>query len=56
VCVEKVAKEEVAWLLVPLAISIPHQLVDINDDILTGANEQVALELVTNAKKALMAS
>ena len=36
-----------------LAISIPHQLVD---GMLTGANEQVALELVTKAKKALVDS
>jgi DNA repair protein RadA len=39
-----------------LAISIPHQLVDINDGMLTGTNEQVALELVTKAKKALIDS
>jgi DNA repair protein RadA len=39
-----------------LAISIPHQLVDINNGMLTGANEQVALELVTKAKKALVDS
>jgi DNA repair protein RadA len=39
-----------------LAVSIPHQLVDINDGMLTGANEQVALELVTKAKKALVES
>jgi DNA repair protein RadA len=39
-----------------LAISIPHQLVDINNGMLTGTNEQVALELVTKAKKALVDS
>jgi DNA repair protein RadA len=39
-----------------LAISIPHQLVDTNNGMLTGANEQVALELVTKAKKALIDS
>jgi DNA repair protein RadA len=39
-----------------LAISIPHQLVDTNNGMLTGANEQVALELVTKAKKALVDS
>jgi DNA repair protein RadA len=39
-----------------LAISIPHQLVDINNGMLTGANEQVALELVTKAKNALVDS
>src|SRR5215469_1272706 len=39
-----------------LAISIPHQLVDINDGMLTGTKEQVALELVTKAKKALIDS
>jgi DNA repair protein RadA len=39
-----------------LAISIPHQLVDINNGMLTGTNEQVALELVTKAKKALIDS
>jgi len=39
-----------------LAIAIPHQLVDINNGMLTGANEQVALELVNKAKKALVDS
>jgi hypothetical protein len=39
-----------------LAISISHQLVDTNNDMLTRANEQVALELVTKAKKALVDS
>jgi DNA repair protein RadA len=39
-----------------LAISIPHQLVDINNGMLTGTNELVALELVTKAKKALIDS
>jgi hypothetical protein len=33
-----------------LAISIPHQLVDIGGGILTGTDEHVALELVTKAK------
>ena len=38
-----------------LAISIPHQLVDIGDGgMLTGTDEHVALELVTIAKKALV--
>jgi hypothetical protein len=35
-----------------LAISIPHQLVE-DGGILTGADAQMALELVTKAKKAL---
>jgi DNA repair protein RadA len=39
-----------------LAISIPHQLVDINNGMLTDANEQVALELVSKGKKALVDS
>ena len=39
-----------------LAISIPHQLVDIGDGILTGSDEHVALELVTKDKKALVDS
>jgi len=39
-----------------LAIAIPHQLVDINNGMLTGANEHVALELVNKAKKALVDS
>ena len=39
-----------------LAISIPHQLVDISDGMLTGTDEHVALELVTKAKKALVDS
>jgi DNA repair protein RadA len=39
-----------------LAISIPHHLVDINGGMLTGTDEQVALELVTKAKKALVDS
>jgi DNA repair protein RadA len=40
-----------------LAISIPHQLVDIGGGgILTGTDEHVALELVTKAKKALVDS
>jgi hypothetical protein len=34
-----------------LAISIPHQLVDIGGGMLTGTDEHVALELVTKAKK-----
>jgi len=37
-----------------LAISIPHQLVDIGGGMLTGTDEYVALELVTKAKKALV--
>jgi hypothetical protein len=37
-----------------LAISIPHQLIDIDGGILTGTDEHVALELVTKAKKALV--
>jgi DNA repair protein RadA len=37
-----------------LAISIPHQLVDIGGGMLTGTDEHVALELVTKAKKALI--
>ncbi|MFY9873378.1 MAG: hypothetical protein WAK17_27025 [Candidatus Nitrosopolaris sp.] len=39
-----------------LAISIPHQLTDISGSMLTGTDEQVALELVTKAKKALVDS
>ena len=39
-----------------LAISIPHQLVDIDGGMLTEADEHVALELVTKAKKALVDS
>jgi len=39
-----------------LAISIPHQLVDIGDGMLTGTDEHVVLELVTKAKKALVDS
>ena len=39
-----------------LAISIPHQLTDISGGMLTGTDEQVALELVTKAKKALVDS
>jgi DNA repair protein RadA len=39
-----------------LAISIPHQLVDIGGGMLTGTDEHVALELVTKAKKALVDS
>jgi DNA repair protein RadA len=39
-----------------LAISIPHQLVDIGGGMLTGTDEHVALELVTKAKKALVES
>ena len=39
-----------------LAISIPHQLVDIGDGILTGSDEHVALELVTKAKRVLVDS
>jgi len=38
-----------------LAISIPHQLIE-EGGILTGADIQVALELVTKAKKALIDS
>jgi DNA repair protein RadA len=36
-----------------LAISIPHQLTDISGGMLTGTDEQFAVELVTKAKKAL---
>ena len=40
-----------------LAISIPHQLVDVGGGgMLTGTNEHVALELVSKAKKALVDS
>jgi DNA repair protein RadA len=39
-----------------LAISIPHQLTDISEGMLTGTDEHVALELVTKAKKALVDS
>ena len=39
-----------------LAISIPHQLVDIGGGVLTGTDEHVALELVTKAKKVLVDS
>lgn len=39
-----------------LAVSIPHQLIDIGGGMLTGADEQIALELVTKAKKALVNS
>ncbi|MGA9149596.1 MAG: DNA repair and recombination protein RadA [Candidatus Nitrosopolaris sp.] len=39
-----------------LAISIPHQLTDISGGMLTGTDEQVALELVTKAKKVLVDS
>ena len=39
-----------------LAISIPHQLIDVGGGMLTGADEHVALELVTKAKKALVDS
>jgi hypothetical protein len=38
-----------------LAISIPHQLAE-EGGILTGADAQIALELVTKAKKALIDS
>ena len=34
-----------------LAISIPHQLVDIQGGMLTGTDEHVALELVTKAEQ-----
>ena len=39
-----------------LAISIPHQLIDVGGGMLTGADEQVALELIMKAKKALIDS
>ena len=39
-----------------LAISIPHQLVDIGGGTLTGTDEHVALELVTKAKRVLVDS
>ena len=38
-----------------LAISIPHQLIE-DGGILTGTDSQIALELVTKAKKALIDS
>ena len=37
-----------------LAISIPHQLVDIGGGMLTGTDEHVALELATKVKKVLV--
>jgi DNA repair protein RadA len=39
-----------------LAISIPHQLVDVGGGMLTGTDEHVALDLVTKAKKVLVNS
>jgi DNA repair protein RadA len=39
-----------------LAISIPHQLIDVGGGMLTGTDEHIALELVTKAKKALVDS
>src|SRR5215472_138336 len=39
-----------------LAISIPHQLIDIGGGVLTGTDEHAALELVTKAKNALVDS
>jgi len=39
-----------------LAISIPHQLVDIGGGMVTGTDEHGTLELVTKAKKALVDS
>jgi DNA repair protein RadA len=39
-----------------LAISIPHHLIDIGGGMLTGSDEHAALELVTEAKKALVDS
>src|SRR5215472_13945472 len=39
-----------------LAISIPHQLVDIGNGMLTGTDEHVALELVTKSKRVLVDS
>ena len=39
-----------------LAISIPHQLIDLEGRMLTGTDEHIALELVTKAKKALVDS
>ncbi len=39
-----------------LAISIPHQLVDVGSEMLTEPDEHVALELVTKAKTALVDS
>ena len=38
-----------------LAISIPHQLIE-DDGVLTGADAQIVLEIVTKAKKALIDS
>ncbi|MGC2574929.1 MAG: hypothetical protein WA364_25740 [Candidatus Nitrosopolaris sp.] len=39
-----------------LAISIPHQLVDIGGGMVTGTDEHGTLELVTKAKKTLVDS
>src|SRR6266487_1678543 len=39
-----------------LAISVPHDLIDIGGGILSGANEDIALDLVTKAKNALINS
>jgi DNA repair protein RadA len=39
-----------------LAISIPHQLIDVGGGMLTGTDEHAALELVTKAKSALVGS
>ena len=39
-----------------LAISIPHDLIDIGGGILSGTSEDIALDLVTKAKNALVNS
>src|SRR5437773_513705 len=39
-----------------LAISVPHDLIDIGGGILSGANEDIALDMVTKAKNALVNS
>jgi len=39
-----------------LAISLPHDLIDVGGGILSGASEDVALDLVMKAKNALVNS
>ena len=39
-----------------LAISLPHDLIDVGGGILSGANEDIALDMVTKAKNALVNS
>jgi len=51
-----IAKLKMAGIQSDLAISIPHQLVDIGGGTVTGTDEHVALEFVTKAKKALVNS